>query len=202
MTEANPTPVAPEPAAPANEPAPASAPEPKPEKQPPWGKPENFDPDKAWELIENLRKEKGGATDELKAQLDTLTAQQEAQKKALAEALGLAEPPKTEDDVTETVNALKARLDAADLKARRLEVAAEFKIPAEHHDLLTETDPEKLKAQAEKVGALVAAAATPGAPQNPAFVANPGQGQGGPTDPTAAEAAEYERFYPSTPNGK
>ena len=53
-----------------------------------------------------------------------------------------------------------------------------------------------------RVGFLVAAAAAPGEPQNPAFVANPGQGQGSPTDPSAAEAAEYERFYPSTPNGK
>lgn len=201
MTEAAPAPVQPEsgaptPTEPTNQP-------PAPEaKQPPWGKPENFDPDKAWELIENLRKEKGGVTDELKAQLDSLTAQQEAQKKALAEALGLTEPPKTEDALTETVNGLKARADAADLKATRLEIAAEFKIPAEHHHLLTETDTEKLKAQAETVGALVAAAATPGQSQNPAFVANPGQGQGGKTDPSAAEEAEYAKYYPSTPNGK
>lgn len=124
----------------------------------------------------------------------------EDQNKALAAAFGLTEEPKPGDDLTETVNTLKARLDASELEATKLRIAAEHKIPAEHHDLLTETDTEKLKAQAAKVSALVAAANPNGSGQQPpAFQANPGQGQGG--QPSSTEDAEYERFYP-TLNGK
>lgn len=148
-----------------------------PEKQPPWGKPENFDADEAWKTIQNLRKEKGGAnTDALEAQVKALTDAQESQKKALAEALGLTEPPKSEDALAETVKSLQAQFLASQREATILRLAAEKNIPAEYHDLLTETDPEKLAAQAEKVSALVVAKAA--AEGTPAFQANPGQGQG------------------------
>lgn len=125
----------------------------------------------------------------------------EAQQKAFATALGLSEEPKTGDELAETVNALTKRLDDAEKRAVKLSIAAEKNIPAEYHDLLTETDTEKLRAQAEKVAVLVAAVSK-NDPQNPAFQANPGQGQNGTADPSAADDAEYERFYPSTPNGK
>lgn len=150
-------------------------------------------------VLADLARERD-ARQALTDQLNDLRTKQEAQNKALAAAFGLAEDPKPGDDITETVNALKARLDASELEATRLRVAAEHNIPADYHDLLTETDTEKLSAQAKKVGALIAA--KPGEPQNPAFQANPGQGQNGAADPSAADEAEYERFYPSTPNGK
>ena len=166
-------------------------------KTPPWGEDKNFTPEKAWELIQNLRREKGGAADELKAQLDTLTAQQDAQKKAFAEALGLTEPPKNEDELAETVRQIQEQLAASQRDATRLRIAAEHSVPAEFHHLLTETDPEKLKAQAETVAALVAAK-TDAAAQPPAFQPNPGQGQGGgaPSEQALADA-EYERYYPT-----
>jgi hypothetical protein len=176
----------------APKPAPPPAPKVDDGKQPPWGKPENFDPDKAWELIENLRKEKGGDTDTLKQQLADMQAAQERQKKVLAEAFGLAEPPKTEDDLAETVKAIQEQLATSQREATKLQIAAEKQIPAEYHHLLTETDPERLKTQAETVAQLVQKAVTP-----PAFVPNPGQGQGGETSPEALADAEYEKYYPS-----
>lgn len=119
----------------------------------------------------------------------------EDQQKAFAAALGLTEEPKSGDELTETVKSLQEQFAASQLEATRLRIAAEFKIPAEHHDLLTETDPEKLSAQAEKVGALVAAHAA--AAGTPAFQPNPGQGQGGGSaTPEAQAEAEYAKFYP------
>lgn len=147
------------------------------DKQPPWGdKPEDFSPEKAWELIQKLRDQKGGDADELKAQVAAIQTAQESQKKALAEALGLTEPPKSEDALAETVKNLQAQFQASQREATILRLAAEKNIPAEYHDLLTETDPEKLAAQAEKVGALVVAKSA--AEGTPAFQANPGQGKG------------------------
>lgn len=74
--------------APATPPAPPAAPEPK---QPPWGKPEDFDADKAWELIQNLRSEKGDPekVSTLEAQVNELKSAQQQQMDALAKALGL-----------------------------------------------------------------------------------------------------------------
>lgn len=195
---ATPTPGAPEPTTPT-----ATNPNPTPAanagEQPPWGSAENFDAEKAWKLIQNLRNEK--ADPALKQQVDALTAAQEQQRAKFAEALGLTEPPKNEDDLAETVRSIQERLNASEREATKLRIAAEKNIPAEYHDLLTETDTEKLQAQAEKVGALVAANAA--ASQTPQFQPNPGQGQGGaPLSDEAKAAAEYAKFYPDSTSGK
>jgi hypothetical protein len=105
-----------------------------------------------------------------------LKEQFEAQGKAIAAAFGLTEAPKAED-LTETVKTLQAQI-AEDRHAALLDrVAAAHGIDDEHKDLLTETDPEKLKAQAAKVGALLTAKKAEAA--TPEFQPNPGQGQGG-----------------------
>lgn len=124
-----------------------------------------------------------------------LEARLDAQNKAFAEALGVTETPKGED-LAETVKNLQAQI-AQDRHAALLDrVAAANGIDDEHKDLLTETDPEKLKAQAAKVGALVALKT--GAATTPTFQANPGQGQGGGAQtPEAIAAAEYDRYYPT-----
>lgn len=180
MTDPATPPVAPEP--PAAPPVGAAS-----TTSPPWGSDENFNPAKAWELIQNLRKEK--ADPELAERVAALQREQEEGRQRLAAALGLTEPPKSEDDLAETVKGLQAKIDAAELKAARLAIAAEHSIPAEFQDLLTETDMEKLRAQAEKVGALVAAKSAAAAP--PAFQSNPGQGQaGGAGDALAAIDAQ------------
>lgn len=107
-----------------------------------------------------------------------LKEQFEAQGKAIAAAFGLAEAPKAED-LTETVKTLQAQI-AEDRHAALLDrVAAANGIDDEHKDLLTETDPEKLKAQAAKVGALLTARKAAEAP--PEFQPNPGQGKGAAT---------------------
>lgn len=194
MTEQNPQ-TAPEqpPASQAQQPA-----APGGEKQPPWGKPENFDAEKAWELIQNLRTEKGDPS--LKTELDALRQQQEQQRTALAAALGV-KPEETSDTekLAQTLSTLQQQILASEKRA----LAAEHKIPAEFHHLLTATESEALKQQAEALvqfaqAAHYAASTTspPAAP--PAFQQNPGQGQGGgPLTPEAQAAAEYEKYYPS-----
>lgn len=197
---ADPTPTPPAPAAPepTNPPAPSTPPAPTPPpaaKTPPWGSDENFTPAKAWELIENLRKEKGGDTEALKSQVTAMQDAQKAQQERIAAALGLTEPPKSEDALTETVKNLQSQFEASQRDATRLRIAAEKGVPPEFHHLLTETDTEKLTAQAEMAAeyARLKAAAT----GTPAFQPNPGQGQGGtPLTPEAQAKAEYEQFYP------
>lgn len=188
-------------------------PPPPPASTPPWGANENFDADKAWELIQNLRKEKTppppADTSALQQQVAALQADNEKRSKILAEALGLAEPPKSEDALAETVKGLQSQFEASQLEATKLRLAASPglaadgnplpAIPAEYHHLLTETDTEKLKAQAETVAQMVAqmTAATAAANATPPFVANPGQGQGGGgASPEAIAEAEYRQYHP------
>lgn len=105
-----------------------------------------------------------------------LREQFEAQGKAIASAFGLAEAPKSED-LAETVKTLQAQISEDRHAALLDRVAAANGIDDEHKDLLTETDPEKLKAQAAKVGALLTAKKAAAA--DPDFQPNPGQGQSG-----------------------
>lgn len=107
-TPTPPTDPTPEPAPPA-EPNPTQTPEPG--KQPPWGDPENFNPEKAWELIQNLRT-KEGRNGELEAELNQIKTQQQQQMDAIAKALGLKEdtPPDPE--------ALTAQVAAEQTRAR------------------------------------------------------------------------------------
>lgn len=119
----------------------------------------------------------------------------EARLDAFSQALGGNATADKPEDLAETVKNLQAQFAASQLEATKLRIAAEKNIPAEYHDLLTETDPEKLSAQAEKVGALVAANAAANA--TPEFQANPGQGQGGgAASPEAIAEAEYRQYHP------
>lgn len=201
MAELTPTPQAPAAAKPAN-PAPSPAPVPAPvapteaPKAPPWGSDENFKPSEAWELIQNLRKEKTPDTSGLETKLAEMQASTEARNKALAEALGLTEAPKSEDVLAETVKSLQDKFAASEREATKLRIAAEKGVPPQYHHLLTETDTEKLTAQAEMAAEYARLKAQ--AEGAPAFQANPGQGQGGAAStPEALAAAEYEKFYPS-----
>lgn len=156
-------------------------------------------------VLADLAKERD-ARQALEAKLTEFETSNTARNQALALALGLTEAPKTEDDLAETVKSIQSTLAASQLEAMRLRVAAspgvdaEGKslpaIPPEYQALLTETDPEKLNAQAVMVSALVAAkAAADGTPQ---FQPNPGQGQqpgvGSPLDAQIAEATAAGDF--------
>lgn len=194
---------APPPAVPPTQAAPtppAAKPTPPPaaDKQPPWGKPENFDADKAWELIENLRKEKGGGdTLALQQQLEQMQTTMQQQRDALATALGV-KPEETSDaqKLAKQINGLqKAVLDA-----ERRAVSAATNVP---ESMLTASDAEGIRAQAQALvefaqAAHYAAVTNVPAPPPPAFQANPGQGQGNaPLSPEAQAQAEYEKYYPS-----
>lgn len=196
MTEQQQTPP-PAAAPPAQPPAAPQAP-PSSQKQPPWGKPENFDADKAWELIENLRKEKGGAdTSALQQQLEQMQTTMQQQRDALATALGV-KPEETSDaqKLAEQINGLQKQV----LDAERRAVAAATNVP---EAMLTAADADGIRAQAQALvefaqAAHYAALTSTPPPPPPAFQQNPGQGQGnGPLSPEAAAEAEYEKYYPS-----
>lgn len=164
------------------------------EKQPPWGKPENFDADKAWELIQNLRNEH--VDPGLRTELEQLRQQQTEQRDALAAALGV-KPEETSDTdkLAQQIETLKGQIAASERRA----LAVEFKVP---EDMLTATDAAAMRQQAEALVAFAQAAhyaAITAAPQTPppAFQQNPGQGQGNtPPSPEALADAEYEKYYP------
>jgi len=145
-------------------------------------------------VLADLRKERE-ARQALADQVKTLTESQASQSEAIAKAFGLAETPKTED-LAETVKALQTQFEASQSEATKLRIASEKGVPADYHYLLTETDAEKLTAQAEMAAEYARLKAA--ADGKPEFQPNPGQGQGG--QPLSAEAqaeAEYTKFYPS-----
>lgn len=106
------TPPATPPADPATPPATPPPSDPPPaSKQPPWGKPEDFDAEKAWELIQNLRaSDRPGKVAELETKVAEMTAAQQAQMDALAKALGLKpdDAPPDPAKLTEQIEAEKA----------------------------------------------------------------------------------------------
>lgn len=184
-----PTPSAPKPEAPKD---PAAA-----EKQPPWGsKPENFDPDKAWEMIQNLRMEKSDPA--FRQEFESFRQQQTAQRDALAAALGVRpEETSDSDKLAQQIESLRGQIVSSERRA----LSVEFGVP---EALLTATDAEGMRDQATALKEFAEAshfAASTAAPQTPppAFQANPGQGQGNtPLTPEAQAEAEYEKYYPGT----
>lgn len=137
---ADPAPTPTDPAAPPADPA-APPVVPTNAKQPPWGDPENFDAAKAWELIQNLRTEKGDPAKqaELEQKVNDLTTAQQAQMDALAKALGLKpdDAPLDPAELAEQVTASqaetaveKARADDAEKKMAVFLTAADHEANA------------------------------------------------------------------------
>ncbi len=109
---------------PATPPAAPAAPPAEPAKTPPWGdKPEDFDADKAWELIQNLRTEKGDPAKvaSLESQITEMQAAQQKQMDALAQALGL-KPADTPPDPTALAAQIETEKAAAADAQRQLAV--------------------------------------------------------------------------------
>lgn len=194
MTEQTPTPPAapeqqarPTPQANNGTPAPAAG-----EKQPPWGdKPENFDADTAWRMIQNLRQERPDP--EFRTEFQRFQAEQQQQRDALAAAFGVKPSEVSDTDkLAQQVSGLQSQILASERRA----LAAEHKVP---EALLTATDADGMRTQALALvefaqGAHHAAQTE----QPPAFQPNPGQGQGNaPLSPEAQAAAEYEKYYPT-----
>jgi hypothetical protein len=102
-----------------NEPKPEAKPDAKPDVKPPWGSADEFDPEKAWQLITNLRAQKGDATKQ--KELETKLAELEplAQK-----ARELEESKKSDlQRITDRAEKAEKDRDAHASTATRLQVA-------------------------------------------------------------------------------
>lgn len=146
-------------------------------KLPPWGdRPENFDADKAWELIQKAR----GETDaKLRSEVQSLRESQQQRDAALAAALGI-KPEETSDtdNLAQQVTDLQNQFAKTQLQATVLTVAQNNGIPPEFQHWLTATDAAALDAQAKALVPMVQATlAAQGQTPPPVFAANPGQGQ-------------------------
>ena len=163
---------------------PPAPPPAEPAKTPPWGDPENFNAEKAWELIQNLRNEKGDPAKvaDLEQKIADLTSQQQAQLDAIAKAAGLKDDDTPPDPVklAEQITAEQSKTTAAETRAVTAErQLAVFKVAADPEvggnalalldsasflDSLKDIDPT----DAEKVKSVVEAAIE----KNPLFKAS------------------------------
>jgi len=127
---------------PQSDPAPTDPPpdpsptDPPASKTPPWGDPENFNAEKAWELIQNLRTEKGdpAKVTELEAKLAEVESTRQAQMDALAKALGVKDDDTPPDPakLAEQITAEQSKTSAAETRAAAAErQLAVFKIAAD-----------------------------------------------------------------------
>lgn len=180
---ADPTPTPPSDPQPSDPPPPVPAPADPAAKTPPWGDPANFDAEKAWELIQNLRTEKGDPTKvaDLEQQIADLKDAQQGQLDGIAKALGL-KPDDTPPDpakLAAEIEAEQGKTAAAETRANAAErQLAVFKAAVDHGAnpvaLLDSTSfLESIKdippGDAEKVGEAIAAAVE----KNPLFKASP-----------------------------
>lgn len=124
-----------------------------PPAAPPWGDAANFDPAKAWKLIEDLRSDK-----EKLAARPALTPEQQTQ---LAEYTALVEASKTEAQrQADAVAAANATAASAAAEVTRYKVAALHGISTpEDLDLLGSGTEAEVTARAQRIAALNAAAA-------------------------------------------
>lgn len=169
-----------------------------PGKQPPWGKPEDFNADKAWELIQNLRTEKGDPAKvaELEQTVSEMQTAQQKQMDSLAKALGL-KPDDTPPDpakLAEQITAEQGKTSEAETRAAAAERQLAVFLAAPDHDanakaLLDSTsfldsikgvdhnDPEKLgeaiKAAVEKDDRFKVTSPTPPFPGGPRKTSTP-----------------------------
>ena len=159
---------------------------PQVEAKPPWGTPEEFDPEKAWALITKLREQKNDP----------------AAVKELAE---LRAKVTTFEDATRTeTERLQARAEASDKTAAetatelaRMKAAVKFGLTEDDLDMLGAGTPDEIEARAEKLAARLKGAAvpTPLAPsadgQGP--VGGPVHGESDPIKALEAQIAEADK---------
>jgi hypothetical protein len=111
----------PAPAAPPADPKPADTPTP-PADAPtkPWGDDKDFNPEKAWNLIENLKKDKAGKEKAVAdARAEATTQAQKDLVEKLARELGVIEDPK---DPADLLNSVTAQKDGLSKENRLLKV--------------------------------------------------------------------------------
>jgi len=108
---------------------------------PPWGSDEEFNPEKAWRLIQNLRSEVG----ELKPKAQKLADFEDAQKSE-------------HERLQEQLETAKADSAKAAVQAARYRAAMKHGLDDDDLDLLGD-DPEQIETRAERLAARIAAAA-------------------------------------------
>lgn len=165
------------------------------ESTPPWGDAENFDPAKAWALIQNLRADKA----KLGAQLaEAVNLETEASDEDSRSAQD--EPAKTEDPVpasepaakepaedqnNERALALEAENTSLRMELAKTKALASTDLPSWAVDFLPDGTDEEIGAAVTKLLELRgSAAASSGLPP-----ANPAQAAGNPASPTKDDAA-------------
>lgn len=132
---------------------------------PPWGADDQFDPAKAWSLIQNLR----GDLEKQKSRVAELAPYE--QKVREAEDAQKSEVQR----LTEQITALQATAQQREAEALRLRVALQHGIPDEDAAIfLTGTDEATLKAQAERLAAMRVPATPPPAGRTPVEALRPG----------------------------
>jgi len=146
--------------------------EPKPdEPKKPWGDDKDFDPDKAWRLIQNLRSE----TADLKPKAAELKTIKDAEK---------SDTQRLTDDLAGE----KDRADKAELKAARAEAALEHGLSADDLELLGTGTAEEIAERAKKLAERLGSSSGGQAPP-----ASRGQGGGG-NPPKASVSAGSDLF--------
>jgi hypothetical protein len=122
MSETDPK-VEPQQDVPAESPKPGPS-KPEPEPAPPWG--EDFDPEKAWKLIQNLKDDKGKLQDRLKESEPLIAEAEQIRKANLTEAQATQEAleaaQKLAEQSAQTMNQFRDRAVAAEAKALAAEL--------------------------------------------------------------------------------
>lgn len=119
------------------------------EQTPPWGSDEEFNPEKAWKLIQNLRKEK----DELKPLAQRAKELEDSQKSE-------------QQKLQEALEAATAEGSAAKTQAAKLTAALDHGLSKEDLDLLDGVPADQIAERAEKLAARLKTSGAPPASRN------------------------------------
>ena len=167
----------PAPAAPPEDPKPADTPTPPPADTPkkPWGDDKDFDPDKAWNLIENLRKDKAGREQAVAdARKEASTQAQKDLVERIAKELGVIEEPKDPADLLNSVTAQKDGLSKENrlLKVENTVIRSASSLGADLEAVLDSRELERrfleIDPSADDYGSQVAAIVKDAVEKNPA----------------------------------
>lgn len=164
----------------------AAAPE-KAAEKPPWGDAANFDAEKAWKLIQDLRVQKNAP--EVQRELESLRSRVKDAEPKLAEYDRLVEASKTELEKAQEVAGKVAPLEAENL---RLRVALEKGLTGDKAGLITRLQGETREELAADADQLLSMFATPAGPEAAATQTpkpNPAQGASASGTPSPAEEA-------------
>lgn len=155
---------------PQQSPEPAKQQNDPPKPKPPWGDDADFNPEKAWKLIENLRFDNTtlkSDRDGLKSKVDAFESEKLSAQEKLEKELGDA----------------RTQAETATAEAAKMRAAIKHGLSEEDLDLLGSGTAEEIEARAAKLAARIAA--QPTGPRAPA--PNPAQGTSGQPPRTVAE---------------